>query len=264
MALSLKTAVSSGNPNLPLSLTSAGRRTIMAANPAMWLRADAAQMDQALDGTLAAIGDLTSKTWTPTQGQRPAVVDAGTTKALRFAVGTDGAQALTCVGDPDLLPASPSPLTLVALVKCASGMAVDRSVIVGSRDATPMALFVNNTGGNAFFMSKYNDGVSVMNGGADVTDSAWHTIMVAIAGTGAGGQVFLDGVSDSTNSGNTFTRNANRKLIIGTAGLTGAGRYFEGDLGALLILPTDIRASGNSELLLAVNAEFAAERAKRV
>lgn len=263
MPAALMTKAFATNPNLPLSLSSAGRRAIMAASPICWLRAEPAQMEIALDGTLAMIADLTGKAWSPTLGQRPAVVDAGTTKALRFAVDTDGEQALTHVGNGDLLPASPSGLTIAALVKCAAGMAVDRSMVVGSQDAEPLALFVNNSDGHPFLMSKYNDVTKVTSGATDITDSAWHTVLFASAGTGAGGQFYLDGVADSANSGNTFTWNANRKLLIGAAGPGGATAYFEGDLGALLILPVDVREPANADLLLAINAEFAAETAKR-
>lgn len=261
MPISLVTNSLATNTNLPISLTSADRRLIMAADPICWMLAEEQQMQIGLGDSLTLIGDLTGKAWAPTLGQLPEAVEAEDSAALRFAVNTDGEQALGHVGDADLLPESPSGLTIVALVKCDSGMAVDRSMIFGSQDATPLALFVNQSNGKAFFMSKYNDGAKVMNGDTDVTDSAWHTIMVAVTGTAAGGQMFVDGVADSADSGNTFTWNANRKLLIGAAGPAGATSYFEGDLGALLVLPTDIR--GNAALLAAVNAEFAAEQAKR-
>lgn len=262
MTFVLRTATDTGNPNLPDTRSNPVRDAIMAARPFIWLHPDSQQIGEALDGTLALLGDFTSRTWRPTRGKRPEVIDAGTTKAIRFAVGTDGSEALTNVGNADLLPASPSGLTLVALIRCPVDMAVDRSVIVGTMDETPLAFFVN-TDGKLFFMSKYNDGASVMSGNTNLRDGLWHTVMVAVPGTGAGGQIFVDGVADNINSGNTFSWNANRKLMVGSAGLTGVGRYFEGDFGGLLGVATDVRLSANSELSLAVNAEFEDEQLKR-
>lgn len=168
----------------------------------------------------------------------------------------------------DIWPASGTPGTVVALTYNTSGAGTFGGGIAGSPVAVadfPVALFVNSTSGNFNLQTAFGTGGRSVNGTALYNNDAWHFGLASYAGTGPGAYVRTDGAVDSALGTNTLilsgaanAQTALRRLVVGGYGPNGSSNPLKGRLAALMILPVDLSAPANVQLLADVEAEFTA------
>lgn len=246
--------------------TARQRRIIDAGNPSVWLTPESKYFAADGSGKVAIWQDALNPGRFIPSGATPPTVNTEAAGLRSITLPGVSGQALVDNKGRDLLPASGSPASLVILTK--QPLATFGNTLIGSLVPTAtgaMIAFIDATTGKPTFAPRFAAaGNPFITGAANLADNAWHVLVLSYPGATAGGQWRVDGANNGSASAAAMTLAAHadaRKLAIGGCGPGGNSVLGRGKIAGVMVLPVDLGAVANADLLADVEAEFAAWKA---